>query len=126
VTQADEYVYRNGAVGPPQPVAVAGQLTPSHEWHFSDVDWAAVASIIRRTDTVCRAAMRRAGVDDTPDASGKRSGVSYLVVQRQPGLADGKVVVLAYFSGGARWTGGYVIYAGTGRLITDRYCTVGS
>jgi serine/threonine protein kinase len=120
----DEYYYRNGAVAAPTAVPSTPSLANGAGWHFGDVKWSAIGTMLRYTDSICRGAMTRANLTDTADSSGRRAGVTTVIVERNSLFDSGKVVVLVYFGGGARWEGGYVPYSSTGKPLTTRYCTV--
>jgi hypothetical protein len=65
-----------------------------------------------------------AKLPDQQDTFGRRAGVTHVIVERDTTFNAGKVVVRVYFSGGARWSGGYVLFTGAGALLSKRYCAV--
>jgi hypothetical protein len=120
---ADRFGYRDGTVSAGEPVPDSPDTAAAKRWRFDDVNWPAIGAMLRGADSVCRAAMTRAGLPDQPDAFGRRAGVTHVIVERDTVFSAGKIVVRVYFGGGARWHGGYMMYSATGRVITNRYCT---
>ena len=120
----DRYTYRDGAVGDPEPVP--GAADPRKVWNLSAVTWTSTASMFKSADAVCRAAMFKAGLPDQPDTFGRKAGITHVMVERDTVFNAGKVIVRVYFGGGARWTGGYVPFSATGKVLSTRYCTVDS
>ncbi|MEJ2577914.1 MAG: serine/threonine-protein kinase [Kineosporiaceae bacterium] len=88
-----------------------------------EVTWSAMGSMMSRTDKTCRGAMEKADLPDEPDQFGDTAGLGHVIVERDDAFSNNKVVVLVYFSGGARWSGGYIRYSATGKLLRN-YCTV--
>jgi len=121
--QADRFEYRDGQVGAAEPVQASDDLAANKRWHFSDVSWSSMASMLRSTDAVCRGAMAKAGFTDQPDTFGKKAGISHVMVERDTVFNDGHVIVRVYFTGGARWSGGYVPFSATGKILSRQFCT---
>jgi serine/threonine protein kinase len=121
---ADRYEYRDGVVAAPTPVTASSDLGPAEQWHFSEVSWSKMDAMLRGADTVCRTAMTAAGLPDQPDTFGQRAGVTHVIVERDTTFNKGRVVVRVYFGGGARWSGGYVLYSAAGALLSRSYCAV--
>jgi serine/threonine protein kinase len=119
----DEYRYDAG-VSTPEPTTMSQEDLTSKRWSFSEVAWSSMDSMFSRTESICRASMSEAGIPDQADADGDTAGITHLFVERDLAFHDGKVVVQVYFSGGARWSGGYVVFSASGSLLTDRYCQV--
>ena len=124
--QADRYDYRDGQVGPPQPVPSSGELAANKRWRFGEVTWSAMPTMLKNADAVCRRAMSKAGITDEADTFGRKAGISHVIVERDTVFNDGHVIVRVYFSGGARWLGGYVPFSASGKVLTTQYCTVSS
>jgi Protein kinase domain len=119
----DRYTFRDGTVGPPEPVPATGGAGARTQWHLDDVTWSAIPAMLAGTERVCRAAMVKAGLPDEPDSSGGRSGITHVIVERDVVFNRGAIVVRVYFGGGPRWPGGYVPFGADGKLLTTRYCS---
>jgi len=106
-THVDERTWRDGVVGPPEPV----RLTPADDlatelFALGDVNWPAIAAVLPTAP---------AAVEAQVGPLEGSSGVTHLIVSSGRPFVD-YPVARVYVDGGSRHTGGYVQYRIDGTL----------